>query len=442
MADFPQHQPYKPRRHHRRLRDWLPFMLVLAGLGAGWYAYTYHGVAVAPSKEPPTVILSMPDRGRILGVDAVQPFTVAEAASIAHENYGGLTPPVATAVTKITFHYRSYDINGQALVVYGRAYLPAEPTGRLPIFAFAPGTTGIGDRCAASLEQPHVVNWGNYDSHMVTYASQGYAAVITDYEGMRDPDRIHHYMVGELEGRALLDAVRALRKLPQTLGRLDDQSVFLSGYSQGGHAAFWADKIQPDYAPELTVRGVVGFGPVMSVKETLADVVHGANINWFGPYVLTSYSDYYGRNYGLTNILLPNRLAHLGADVQAHCIDSVLPFWGNTPTGVYTPEFIAALQADDWSPFAVLSSDLDKNTVGDQTTASAKRINEGQFDNVVLPRQQTAILPTLCAKSRGPVQYVVYPNATHYNTMVQSLKDTLAWMADLRAGQPVAGTCQ
>lgn len=381
--------------------------------------------------------------GDLIAVDSVTSFTPSSAAALSHQNYGAATPPITTGVQKIIFHYRSRTTGGGWITVYGRAYLPDNPASQLPVFAFAPGTTGIGDQCAASLEVPSKANWANYDSHLVTYASQGMAVVTTDYEGMRDTSRIHHYMIGELEGRALLDAVRALRNLPQAKDRLNTGQLFLGGYSQGGHAAFWADKIAGDYAPDLRVKGVVGFGPVMSVKSTLADVTRGANINWFGPYVLYSYYDYYHTAYPVSQMLVPLVAQRLNADVPAHCIDTDIAHWGRSAAGVYTADFLKALTDNTWegTPYAELGRQLDLNVVGSDPTASAKRINIGALDNVVLPSQQIAGAQQLCASSSGQVQQVMYQKATHYDTMLQSFTDTVNWMRAVTAGS-LPGGCQ
>lgn len=381
--------------------------------------------------------------GDVIGVDSVTAFTAGAATAQSRQTMGTQAPALTTAVTKVVFHYRSRTPGGAWITVYGRAYLPDNPASNLSVYGFAPGTTGIGDECAASLEQPAKANWADYDSHLITYAAQGLAVVTTDYEGMRDPGRIHHYMVGELEGRALLDAVRALPKLPQAKDRVNSADLFVGGYSQGGHAAFWADKIAADYAPELKIKGVVGYGPVMSVKTTLADVTRGANINWFGPYVLYSYHDYYRTTYPLTDMLLPVTAERLNADVPAHCIDTDIHQWGRTPTGVYTPDFLQVLTNNAWenTPYAEFGHQLDLNAVGSDPTASAKRINTGAQDNVVLPSQQAAGAAQLCRSSSGSVQQVVYPHATHYDTMAQSFYDTITWMRGIVAGQTPATTC-
>jgi len=432
------------RRVKRRLRWQFWVLAVLAFALLYFYWWTVGSKVPSPAPILPDAgALLQPRPGDLLGVNSTQSYTAAQTDALAKENYGSAMPPVATGITKYVFHYRSELPNGEDITVYGRAYLPAVPRAKLPIFAFAPGTTGIGDECAASLEKPKVANWANYDSHLAAYASQGYAVVTTDYEGMRDSSRIHHYMVGELEGRALLDSVRALKHLPAAGGRLDTGAVFFAGYSQGGQAAFWADKIAAGYAPEIKDKGVVGFGPVMDVKETLADVTRGANINWFGPYLLYSYSDYYHTRYPDNQILVPQFLDTLNKDVPAHCIDTDIVHWGRKPEGVYTPQFLQTLSSGQWAgtPFESFGADMDKNAVGALSTSSAKRINGGTQDNVVLPAQQQAAFNTLCHSSTGPVQLAEYQDATHYNTMVRSFSDTLAWMHALIAGLPQASNC-
>lgn len=128
--------------------------------------------------------------------------------------------------------------------------------------------------------------------------------------------------------------------------------------------------------------------------------------------------------------------------VIAHCIDTDLPYWGHTPVGLYTPEFIqAALNGTIESSYPQFSQDLRANAVGAVPTSSAKRINQGALDNVVLPSQQTAALPELCASSKGAVQLMLYQKTTYYDAMLHSFGDTLSWMKALSAREPVASTC-
>ncbi len=428
----------KLRRTRRRLI--VLTVLVVCAMAALEVALVFQSQPPEPGAKPsPTP--SQADAGQILSRDSSAVLAPAQVEAVSHESYGAFTPKPLYGVRRTLVQYRSYDENRTPITIYARVYQPVGKTGA-PIFAFAPGTVGIGDQCAPSLENPRKANWANYDSHLLTYAGQGYASVITDYEGMRDPSRIHHYMVGALEGRAVLDSVRAVINLDNGSSSLDTGNIFLAGYSQGGHSAFWADQIAEAYAPELNIKGVIGFGPVMDVQQTLADIVHAANINWFGPYVLASYSDYYEETYGVESILLPRWRQNLRADVLGHCIDTNLSYWGYTPGLVYTPEFLSSLGSGLNDPkYSQLKRRLAANITGSAQTSSAKLINEGGHDNVVLPAQQTAAMQRVCPNSVGPAQLKVYPAATHYNTMAISFNDTLAWMRNLAEGTPVASTC-
>lgn len=378
--------------------------------------------------------------GELTRVVSTQALTAEQALATAKQNYPTQILE-AQAVTRTEFTFNILDKDGAQADVHARAYVPNTPISALVVIA--PGTTGIGDQCAPSVEQPQVRNWANYESHAMAYAAKGFMVVVPDYEGQRDPARIHHYMSGVLEGRSVLDSINAARQVPAANSLTPSTPNFVAGYSQGGHSVFWADKINSAYAPSIKLAGVIGWGPVMDVGQTLSDVTRGANINWFGPYVLYSYSSLYDTTYHADRILLPRWLDKLNTDVPAHCIDTNLTFWGSHPDKVYTPDFLNNLRKDNLpeSLYGKLGAHLRANVAYDAKTATPKLINEGEQDNVVLPRQQAAAKIQLCKNSKGSVRVVYYPNTNHYNTMVHSFEDTLNWIEQILAGQKPDGNC-
>lgn len=380
--------------------------------------------------------------GKILKTEPVQTLTSAQTlALIKQTNPGYQGNPVPIQMQ--TFSYTMSDTNGTTTPIYGRVYMPVDThSASLPVFAFAPGTTGMDDQCAASLEKPAQRNWANYPSHLAAYAAQGYATVTTDYEGMRDPARLHHYMVGELEGRALLDSVRALQGLSISKGKVDTAEVYLSGYSQGGHAALWADRVASKYTPELTIKGVVGFGPLTDVTRTVSDITSGANLIWFAPYVLKSYADWYGDTYDTARYLVEPFATNMSSDIAKNCIDSNIKHWGDRDSAkVLTPQFIDALKTNTLGSFSPdLYSRLQANSALGYTSPSLKLLNQGKLDNVILPSQTELARKSLC-QDGNKVTAKVYPTATHYNTMVTSYQDTITWMKSVRDGRTVPNTC-
>ena len=433
------------RKRRRTSRKHLAILLVLlvATIGIGDALARYYRYTPTPVVVNAVTTSNQSTPGKVLSQSAPETFTADQVDAISRQDYGTYTPKAKYAVIKTVVTYRSFDVDGAPLTIHARIYQPVGVTGA-PIYGFAPGTTGVGNACAPSLEVPAKANWADYESHMLTYAGQGYASVITDYEGFLDPTRtMHHYMVGPLEGRAVLDSVRALINLNARNKSLDTNSIFLGGYSQGGHAVLWANQIAKSYAPELTISGIVGFGAVVSVEETLADVTHGSTVSWFGPYVLTSYSDYYHEQYPLSTILQPKWIPNLRTDVLTNCINTDMAFWGTNPAYVYTPAFIQALQTHTLdTAYPSFARRLEQNSADTVATSTPILLNGGAKDNVVLPQQQSDAVAAICKLAPDTVVHLhEYPTATHYNTMAQSFNDTLAWMDSIRKGNAPPNDC-
>lgn len=445
---------------------WIVLAIELVGI-AGLVLYFY--VLLPRPKQPVDTkvitqeIKKAPDvkTGKIVTEKESRTFNIAEVQRIVQQTNKRFDGTIDREITRQTYVFTSSDGKYDDVPVHARVYLPSGAN-KKPIYAFAPGTTGIADQCAASLEDPVKRDWSNYESLMMAYASQGYATVIIDYEGMRDPKRMHHYMVGDLEGRALLDSIRSLKNLPLSKDQVDEGTVFVAGYSQGGHASYWADQIKDEYAPEISLKGAIGFGPVTSVEETLDDATNGANINWFGPLVLTSYAQWYQSVYPVDKILLPKFAKNYSVDAQSDCIDAFGRIWPNNlgenrSNQVYTPEFIKVARplniiADP--AYAALGADLAKNIVGNIKTDRPKLINHGIHDNVVLVSQSQHGFERMCVKGNAVTfkKYDTSPNAIqsynptgqvdHYQTMNASFKDTITWMQSIINNQAVPNNCQ
>ena len=77
---------------------------------------------------------------------------------------------------------------------------------------------------------------------------------------------MHPYLVGESEGRSVLDAARAARVLS---GSNASDQVLIAGHSQGGQSALFAGELASSYAPELDVLGVAAAAPAADVEKIL-----------------------------------------------------------------------------------------------------------------------------------------------------------------------------
>jgi hypothetical protein len=126
---------------------------------------------------------------------------------------------------------------------------PADPD--RPLIGYAIGSQGLADRCAPSKQ---LADGTEYEAGAIrAMLERGWVVALTDYPGLGTPGD-HTYVVGQANGRAVLDSMRAARKLPQA-GLADDGPLALFGYSEGGGATGAAVELQPTYAPDLPLKG-------------------------------------------------------------------------------------------------------------------------------------------------------------------------------------------
>src|SRR5690606_18410186 len=152
---------------------------------------------------------------------------------------------------------------------------------------WAHGTTGWAPGCAPSvLDEP-------FESGALFILDQvverGWSLVMTDYVGLGTSSP-HPYLIGQGEGRSVLDALRAARELP-AVALAEDTVIW--GHSQGGHAALWAGSLAPTYAPELTIAGVAALAPASNLPalvEVIGTITGGS---LFAAYVVQAYTDNY-----------------------------------------------------------------------------------------------------------------------------------------------------
>lgn len=160
--------------------------------------------------------------------------------------------------------YRSTGPDGKANAVSGSLALPKgkPPRGGWPVITYAHGTVGSADTCAPT--RGYDAGTLNSYAHPLLrrWLKAGWAVVRTDYEGLGTPG-VHAYLVGSTEGRSVLDAVRAARRLEPRLSR----RFVVAGHSQGGHAALFAASLAPSWTPELQLRGTVAFAPASHLAE-------------------------------------------------------------------------------------------------------------------------------------------------------------------------------
>ncbi|SDD99370.1 lipase family protein [Actinokineospora iranica] len=335
------------------------------------------------------------------------------AVSVAESNQ-------ATAHTVL---YRSVGATGEDIAVSGTVFVPKAPyDGVRPIVGLAPGTQGIGDKCAPSKA---FVAGTEYEALAVgELLKRGWAVAVTDYEGLGTPGD-HTYVVGRSEGHALLDVVRAATRLPAT-GLRPGGKVALTGYSQGGGGAAWAAERQPEYAPELNLVGVAAGGvpaDLTAVAKTL-DGSFGFGLLMFAAVGLdAAYPELNLAGYlnaaGKTEFADRERCV---GDIAAFAFRRISDYTTRNP-----------LLDQGWQ------RRLAENRLGSRPPTAPVFLYHGVLDELVPFGQADALRREYCAKGVA-VKWNVYIGE-HLTTFLTGRGDAFTFLADRFAGKPAPRGC-
>ena len=285
--------------------------------------------------------------------------------------YLGKTPPTTFALFtskaiysvdayKIT--YNTTNVDGTPTIASGMVVVPdGSACDSLPMAAYAHGTV---------LLRSDVPSRNNGESLIAkVVASTGAIAVAPDYLGLGDNPGLHPYLHAETEATATIDLMRAAREyLGDSLNIYFNKETFVTGYSQGGHAAMATAKYIQDSG--LTAEfNLIAAGPASGpyfLSGSQAEVLI-SNAPYSNPgyicYLLFAMNRVYGNIYqnyseilkspyfdgtydmSVVNALLPNTLS-------GFLQDTVLANFRNDSVGKTHPIWKALLAQDnyDWKP--------------------------------------------------------------------------------------------
>lgn len=319
--------------------------------------------------------------------------------------------------------------DGIPAVASGLVVTPDDADGPTPVVAWAHGTTGWAPGCAPSV-LPEPFQAGAMFA-LDDVLAQGWSMVATDYVGL-GTESPHPYVIGQGEGRSVLDSLRAARELDGP--DLDERTV-VWGHSQGGHAALWTGALAPDYAPELQIEGVAALAPASNL-QALVQVIEDSPVGaLFAVYVVQAYTSVYDdiryEEYVRPGAQLLARemaqrcLSERGILVslgQSLLLDRAI--WDRDPTT---------------GPFG---QRLAENVPTGRVEAPLL-IGQGEADTLITPAAQDAYVEARCAEGQQ-VDYRTYAERDHLAVAAAdspAVADVLAWTAERLAGEPVVDTC-
>ena len=366
----------------------------------------------------------------------------------------GLSLDYDVKMYKLT--YNTVDTDSLPIIATGAFFIPTNTTCTdFPFAVYNHGTT---------LRKNDVPSNNNPEAIIgKVFSAGGYFVCMPDYIGMGDSPGFHPYVHAKSEATASVDMIRAAREYLSTTSFVDNNELFLTGYSQGGHACMATTKFINDenLQSEFNIVASAPCSGPYDLSGIMADTIISPT-PYSNPgyivYLLASYQLAYGNIFnswsdvlyppydtivppffsgnnttldmGLLNSLIPNQMSLLIRDT---CLNNFI----NDSINKNHPWWRALIDNDnyDWLPLKPLrmyyctadeqvayTNALNaENIMINNGALDVQAINIGNNDHggCILPALSSAFnwfqnLKTPCNISssinRNLISYDVYPN--------------------------------
>lgn len=320
--------------------------------------------------------------------------------------------------------YETRDRLGQPTESTGLVVAPLSSSGDRPVVAWAPGTVGVVERCAASRVKDPL----GAIPQLRAMLDRGWVVATTDYPGLGTPGP-HAYLVADAAAPAVLDSVRAARQLAEA--RAGARFV-IWGHSQGGHAGLAAAGAVARYAPELRLAGVVAVSPPTDLAANMSAVSRLAR-GLFAALVARSWS----ATYGIPLSTIANGTTQgVIRRATASCVDDRT----GLPQLVRGVRLRVRLGNIDFARRQPWSELIVRNSIAGVPSSVPALVVSASKDPVVADSVTRRFVVDACARG-GRIAFLGVPGRDHATVHVQSGQQAVAWIADRFADRPPTGIC-
>ena len=309
--------------------------------------------------------------------------------------------------------YSSRSLSGAKIPVSGTVMVPKgkAPKGGWPVISWAHGTVGLADQCAPSRRLGDTAYYGSESGELeANWLRKGYAIVATDYEGLGTPG-IHPYLVGDSEGRGVLDIVKAARELNPKISN----QVVLAGHSQGGQAILFAAHLATTkWGKGANYLGTVSYAPA-------SNLVPQANLLTGNP----AFNGQFGLSALALSIVRGMTVANPAIKAETMMTDAAKVLYPKTAT-VCLDELAVEAQTADLDPGELFLPGWQTSSSGPRLLEALAEANpavsvskpvmipQGLADGTVQPTFTGTLIDQLKAvNDPALIDYVTYAGATH-----------------------------
>ncbi len=230
--------------------------------------------------------------------------TLSAQQIISHTLIGAKTQAQLTAQFGLPFfqygaryykvRYTTPDVYGVTDTVSGLLTVPDNAAKVYPRLVYQHGTSSSKNNVPSRYGQPG----GGEGDIPVLFAGMGFVTLAPDYLGLGDSRGFHPYVHAASQAWVAQDMLRAFESLQGQINVHTNDQLFITGYSQGGHAAMALHRaVEQDPANEYNVTAAAHLSGPYSIGEVMRDFILADAVYYYPGYIpntLLSYQTVYG----------------------------------------------------------------------------------------------------------------------------------------------------
>jgi dienelactone hydrolase len=345
-------------------------------------------------------------------------------------NLAHLPDPIAVTdgIALYRVQYRTTDYDGSVIVASGLVALPRR-SALNSVVVYHHGTN-VERRTA-----PSQSGFGEGLLIAAATAGSGHVFVAPDYIGLGESRTTHPYMHTKTTTTTSIDLLQAARTLVEHLRGKCPTSLYLMGFSQGGHATFAVEReLEKLHEPQFEVKASAPIAGPFHLREVSFPQALTGKTKYHALYVAymaNSYSRIYARPLKslLTAPYVETVPVLFDGDHTAEAILAALPA---DPRTLFNPEFLDAY--DQGKPHWFLDA-LAENNVDAWTPVAPVRIFFGDEDQDVLPEEARRAESAM--KRRGAnVTAISVGDCDHVASALRAIPQAIRWFTELANKNP------
>lgn len=326
--------------------------------------------------------------------------------------------------------YETPDTDGSIDTASGLLVIPIPETEnqQFPFLAYQHGTSSNRNAVPSNMEAGERI--------LVYYfAGQGYYTTAADYLGLGESRRtIHPYIHAATEASAAIDLVKAVKSYTDEQELLHSGQLFITGYSQGGHAGMAMHKALNDVGVAgLEVAAGSHMSGIYNVSGELLDASVSEEVYQFPSYVawiIVGYQSVYGNLYSnLSEVFRPVYTPLVqdfvdGTITRGALNDTLVAELeknegASIPRRLFTESFLSSFEGDPNGPFQTVLRD---NNLFDWVPNSPMRMMYCMADDQVAFTNSTFTDSVMNANGAVDVTSVdVNSNADHGGCVIPAV---------------------